>query len=65
MNNKVYDTPVSRELPELRNWLKDTINKFGDKDPVIIRPDPKPSTSALSMCSMPPRLQGWKNLTFS
>ncbi|MGA7215865.1 MAG: biopolymer transporter ExbD, partial [Terrimicrobiaceae bacterium] len=33
MNNKVYDTPVSKELPELRTWLKDTINKFGDKDP--------------------------------
>lgn len=41
MNNRVYDTPNSKDLPELRAWLKDTINKFGDKDPVIIRPDPK------------------------
>lgn len=41
MNNKVYDSPTSKELPELRAWLKDTIQKFGDKDPVILRPDPK------------------------
>ena len=41
VNNKVYDDPTSKDLPELKGWLKDTINKFGDKDPVIIRPDPK------------------------
>jgi biopolymer transport protein ExbD len=41
MNNRVYDSPQSRELPELRAWLKDTIDKFGGKDPVIIRPDPQ------------------------
>jgi biopolymer transport protein ExbD len=41
MNNKVYDNPSSKELPELRTWLKETIAKFGDKDPVIIRPDPQ------------------------
>jgi biopolymer transport protein ExbD len=40
MNNRVYDNPSSRELPELRAWLKETISKFGDKDPVILRPDP-------------------------
>jgi biopolymer transport protein ExbD len=40
MNNKVYDSPQSRELPELRTWLKEMIAKFGDKDPVILRPDP-------------------------
>lgn len=40
MNNRVYDSPTSKELPELRAWLKDTVQKFGGKDPVIIRPDP-------------------------
>lgn len=40
-NNKVYDNPTSKDLPELKAWLKDTISKFGDKDPIIIRPDPQ------------------------
>ena len=40
MNNKVFDTPTSKDLPELRAKLKDTISNFGDKDPVILRPDP-------------------------
>ena len=41
MNNQVYDNPTSKELPELRAWMKQTIQKFGDKDPVILRPDPQ------------------------
>lgn len=40
-SGKVYDSPTSKDLPELKAWLKDTIAKFGDKDPVIIRPDPQ------------------------
>lgn len=39
LNNRAYDTPTSKDLPELRAWLEDTINRFGDKDPVIIKPD--------------------------
>ena len=40
-SGKVYDSPDSKDLPELKAWLKDTISKFGDTDPVIIRPDPQ------------------------
>ncbi len=40
MNNRVYDSATSKELPELRTWLKETVEKFGGRDPVIIRPDP-------------------------
>ena len=40
MNNRVYALPDDRQLVELRTWLKETIAKFGDKDPVILRPDP-------------------------
>jgi len=40
-SGKVYDSPTSKDMPELKAWLKDTISKFGDKDPVIIRPDPQ------------------------
>lgn len=41
LNNRIFDNPASKELPQLRAWLKDTIDKFGDRDPVIIRPDPE------------------------
>jgi biopolymer transport protein ExbD len=40
-SEKVFDSPTSKDLPELKAWLKETIAKFGDKDPVIIRPDPQ------------------------
>ena len=40
-SGKVFDSPTSKDLPDLKAWLKDTIMKFGDKDPVIIRPDPQ------------------------
>ena len=40
-SGKVYDSPTSKDLPELKAWLKDTLSKFDNKDPVIIRPDPQ------------------------
>jgi biopolymer transport protein ExbD len=40
MNDRVFDSASSRDLPELRSWLKETIAKFGDQDPVVLRPDP-------------------------
>ena len=40
-SGKEFDSPASKDLPDLKAWLKDTIAKFGDKDPVIIRPDPQ------------------------
>jgi len=38
-SGRVFDTPVSKEMPALRQWLTETIDRFGDKDPVIIKPD--------------------------
>jgi biopolymer transport protein ExbD len=40
LNNRLIDTAASRDLPELREWLKETFAKFGDHDPVVLRPDP-------------------------
>jgi biopolymer transport protein ExbD len=40
VNNRIFDSASSRSLPELREWLEETIARFGDRDPVIIRPDP-------------------------
>jgi biopolymer transport protein ExbD len=65
LNNRVYDSPTSKELPDLRAWLKDTINKFGDKDPVIIRPDPQTKHERIMDVLNAAAAAGVKNLTFS
>lgn len=65
LNNKVYDNPANKDLPELRAWLKDTIDKFGDKDPVIIRPDPETRHERIMDVLNAAAAAGVKNLTFS
>ncbi|MEO6053477.1 MAG: hypothetical protein ABIP97_05640, partial [Chthoniobacterales bacterium] len=35
----VYDVG-SKEMPDLRSYLKGIIEKWGGKDPVVIRPSP-------------------------
>lgn len=65
LNNKVYDNPANKDLPELRAWLKDTIDKFGDKDPVIIRPDPQTKHERIMDVLNAAAAAGVKNLTFS
>jgi biopolymer transport protein ExbD len=65
LNNKVYDSPTSKDLPELRAWLTDTINKFGDKDPVIIRPEPETRHERIMDVLNAAAAAGVKNLTFS
>ena len=65
MNNKVYDNPTSKDLPELKTWLTETINKFGDKDPVIIRPDPGTRHERIMDVLNAAAAAGVKNLTFS
>jgi len=65
MNSKVYDSPTSKELPELRAWLKDTISRFGDKDPVIIRPTPDTRHERIMDVLNAAAASGVRNLTFS
>jgi biopolymer transport protein ExbD len=65
LNNKVYDTPQSKELPQLRAWLKETIEKFGDKDPVIIRPEPETKHERIMDVLNAAAAAGVRNLTFS
>ena len=65
MNTKPYDNPLSKDLPELRAWLKDTIDKFGSKDPVIIRPDPQTRHERIIDVLNSAAAAGVKNLTFS
>lgn len=65
LNNRLFDTPVSKELPELRAWLVDTIDRFGDKDPVIIRPEPDARHERIMDVLNAAAASGVQNLTFS
>ncbi len=65
MNNKVFDTPSSKEMPELRARLKENIDRFGDKDPVIIRPADNARQERIIDVLNSAASAGVKNLTFS
>ena len=39
-NNQQYGTPTDKTLTSLRDWMKGTVERFGDESPVIIRPAP-------------------------
>ncbi len=65
MNNRIFDTPASKELPELRQQLQENIERFGDKDPVIIRPDDNARQERIIDVLNSAAAAGVKNLTFS
>ena len=65
MNNKVFDTPTSKEMPELKARLKENIERFGDKDPVIIRPADSARQERIIDVLNSAAAAGVKNLTFS
>ena len=65
MNNRIFDTPASKELPELRAQLKDNIERFGEDNPVIIRPDDNARQERIIDVLNGAASAGVKNLTFS
>jgi biopolymer transport protein ExbD len=65
MNNKIFDPPASKEMPELRARLKENIDRFGDKDPVIIRPADNARQERIIDVLNSAAAAGVKNLTFS
>jgi biopolymer transport protein ExbD len=65
MNNRVFDSPKSKEMPQLRAQLKDNIDRFGDKDPVIIRPEENARQERIIDVLNSAAAAGVKNLTFS
>jgi biopolymer transport protein ExbD len=65
MNNRVFDTPASKELPELRAQLKDNIERFGEDNPVIIRPNDNARQERIIDVLNSAAGAGVKNLTFS
>lgn len=64
LNNRIYDTATSRDLPELRQWLQDTIAKFGDRDPVVICPSPSTPHQRVIDVLNAASTAGVKKLTF-
>lgn len=69
-NNQIFcnevpmDSPVDRELPTVRAKLQQCLDLFGDKQPVVIHPQPKVRQQriidVLNACSA----VGVKNLSF-
>lgn len=65
MNNKSYGEPKDKNLTELRGWLTNAIDTFGDKDPVIIRPNPDAKHERIVDVLNAATAAKVKNLTFS
>ena len=65
MNTTSYGQPGDKNLPALRDWLKNAIETFGDKDPVIIRPTPDAKHERIIDVLNAAAASGVKNLTFS
>ncbi len=65
MNTTNYGQPGDKNLPALRDWLKNAIETFGDKDPVIIRPAPDAKHERIIDVLNAAAASGVKNLTFS
>jgi biopolymer transport protein ExbD len=64
-NDTPIDTPADRELPTARSKIKQVLTLFGDKQPVIIHPQPKVRqqriVDVLNACAA----VGVKNLSFN
>jgi biopolymer transport protein ExbD len=65
MNTTSYGQPGDKTLQALRDWLKNAIDTFGDKDPVIIRPAPDAKHERIIDVLNAAAASGVKNLTFS
>jgi len=65
LNNQSYGAPGDKQLTALRTWLKNTIQQFGDKDPVIIRPAPDTLQQRVMDVLNAAASSGVKNLSFS
>jgi biopolymer transport protein ExbD len=65
MNNQTYGNANDRTLTPLRDWLKNAIESFGEKDPVIIRPNPESKHERIVDVLNAAAASGVKNLTFN
>lgn len=61
----IYGSSGSRELAALKEKLESNLSKFGDRDPVVIRPDPQTRHERVIDVLNTAAAAGVKNLTFS
>ena len=64
INGQVFDSNSTKNLTETRAWFVETIRRFGDKDPVILRPDPQARQERIIDVLNAAAAAGVKNLTF-
>ena len=65
MNDRNYGNPHDRNLNELKKWLTHQMARFGEQDPVIIRPSPETRHARIIDVLNAAAAAGVKNLTFS
>jgi biopolymer transport protein ExbD len=65
INNQGYGEPSDKNLQNLYDWLKNTIETFGGEDPVIIRPSPDARHERIINVLNTAAKAGVKNLSFS
>jgi biopolymer transport protein ExbD len=65
INNQSYGQPNDKNLRDLYDWLKNTIETFGSEDPVIIRPSPDARHERIIQVLNAAARAQVKNLSFS
>ena len=65
VNTENYGAASDKELKQLKDWLKNAVETLGDKDPVIIRPNPDTKHGRIIDVLNAAAFARIKNLTFS
>ena len=65
VNSENYGLPNEKELQRLKEFLKNAVETLGDKDPVIIRPNPDTKHGRIIDVLNAAAYARIKNLTFS
>ena len=65
VNDQPYGAKEDKNLSQLRDFFKQSISQFGDKDPVIVRPAPETTHERIMDVLNAAAASHVKNLTFS
>ena len=65
VNDQAYGSKDDKNLQGLRDFFKSSIDQFGDKDPVIVRPAPETTHERVMDVLNAAAASHVKNLTFS